>query len=336
MDPAVPIRRRAGARPVLALFVLALGVLVPALAPTRASAAVEWPAADWKHTKVVITYLRQHPAATRPVVHLLGGSVARESTIGDRSWRRQIVDLGGPRVLAFNLGATNQTYRDNIEMVELLPSRPGLVLIGVNVGRYTKGSHLRFHYSPVSGHLTLAQVDAYPQHRFGTGNIMTDSEKRALVSEWLRIRYPAFKEHFAYQAARLRELVELCQARGLKVVMFNLPINRQIVGHRLDAPRERYKRDCLNVSATYGVPYVDFVSDVRLSSRDFIDNWHLAPSGRVRWQRRLARMTVYWLEKYGIPEPPPYATAAPTSSSTDAATPAPDPAPSPAGSSPPS
>ena len=94
------------------------------------------PGDDWKHLHQVLGYYQTH-TPQRPAVFLLGGSVARESTINDLNWRRQIVDIGGPTVEAFNLGSMNQSFDDNIAMVKILPDVPTLVIIGVNLGRYT-------------------------------------------------------------------------------------------------------------------------------------------------------------------------------------------------------
>jgi hypothetical protein len=261
---------------------------------------VEPPHADWKHVDVVMSYLQAH-APERPVVYMLGGSAARESTISDRSWRQQIRDMGGPNVLAFNLGATNQSYDDNIAMVRVMPKVPSLVLIGINVGRYTR-SPGRAHKLPApSPSLTLDQVDDYPQHRFDDHHIMRDERKIAMIqSYWYAKRQPYFDENFDYDAKRLADLVALCRKRGLPVVMFNLPLNLQTLGHALDTQRERYRQDCLAVAKEYGVPYVDFLSDVPFVSRDFADNWHLVPTGRAKWQRALSQMTVTWLERYGV------------------------------------
>ena len=313
MDPDPSARRlrgltRRGLLTSIAVATVALGLLVPALAPPDALArTVEWPSADWKHVNVVLSYLRQAPPP-RPVVPMLGGSACRESTRNDRDWRRQIREFAGPSVLAFNLGATNQTFDQNIAMVEKLPDGPTMVLIGINLGRFTQGQH-SYTFKPFGRTLTLDQTDDYPQHSFDSHHILPDWRKREMVGKWLRERYPYFKKNFTYNAGRLRALVALCQQRGFKVVMFNLPINLKTVRPRLDAPRNRYRDECRAVATEYGVPYVDFVADVPFVSRDFCDNWHLVPTGRVKWQRKLSKMVVDRLAEYGIPEPPPYETA---------------------------
>jgi hypothetical protein len=71
-----------------------------------------------------------------PVVYLLGGSAARESTINDSSWAAQVRHVGGPHVRTCNLGSSGQTYFQDISVVNHLPGVPSIVLIGVGLGRY--------------------------------------------------------------------------------------------------------------------------------------------------------------------------------------------------------
>ena len=50
---------------------------------------------DWSRVLAALAYM-QADTPTKPVVVLLGGSAARESTISDQSWRAQIAQDGGP------------------------------------------------------------------------------------------------------------------------------------------------------------------------------------------------------------------------------------------------
>jgi hypothetical protein len=274
---------------------------------------------DWRHMERALTYLGENPPK-RPLVLLFGGSAARECTISDRSWRRQIVELGGPRVLAFNLGASSESYRKNIAMVRRLPDVPTLVVVGVNVGRYTAIPPAPSVRLAGGTTLTLAQVDDYSQHRFHYPSRLTRAQKSAYVTRWLRKRYPVFRERFAYNAGQLETLLATCQERDVKVVLVNLPINLQVVRHRMDAPRKRYRRSCVALGAKYEVPWVNFVARAGLVDADFADDWHLVEPGRVKWQKRLSKTVVVWLHRYGIgepvPEPSPTPTPTPTPSPT--------------------
>ena len=261
---------------------------------------VTWPGADWKHVGVVLGYLDQTPPQL-PIVTLLGGSAARECTISDADWRAEIGEMGGGDVLAFNLGATNQSFDDNIGMVENMPKAPALVLIGINLGRYTRSATKPYEPPTVPEDLTLGQVDDYPQHRFDSHHIMPDERKLERLSDyWFGERQVYFDENFDYNSGRLRDLLDLCERRGYGVVLFNLPLNLQTVAGHLDEQRERYRKDCQAAAEEYGVPYVDFVADVPFVSRDFADNWHLVEAGRVKWQRELSGVTAKWLSRYGM------------------------------------
>ena len=74
---------------------------------------------------------------TKPVVVLLGGSAARESTISDSSWRSQIVAAGGPETLAWNMGSRNRTMAQNLAIVKKLPKVPTVIYVGINLGSFT-------------------------------------------------------------------------------------------------------------------------------------------------------------------------------------------------------
>ena len=257
---------------------------------------------DWRHLGEVIYYYRHH-AASGPLVYFLGGSAARECTTSDASWRRQIVNHGGPATVAFNLGTSGQSYDDGINIVEHLPQEPSIIIIGVNLARYTHSAP-----SPSSGRLASAVREAeqsskplttpYAQHRFTAARILSAAQKDELLTKWLAERYPVFQRQFAYNAERLHALVVACQARGFRPVLLNLPINQAIVGQRLDKPRAEYEADCRTTATTLGVPYVDWLARINLLDSDFADNWHLVEPGREKWQRRLTNLTINLLKSY--------------------------------------
>lgn len=251
---------------------------------------------DWEHAVSVVGRLAADPPGS-PVVYLLGGSSARESTVSDAGWRRQIADKGVPDVRACNLGSSGQTYAQGLWLVRQAPDVPTLVLIGVNVGRYTP------RIRPVDDDGAAAARASsggrgYDQHRFSTARSV--AVKRALVAKWLRERYPLFKERYADHAAALAQLVAACRERGFRPVLVELPLDESLVGSAWDAARHRYARDCRDVAAEYRVPYVDFVGRIGLVTPDFHDLTHLIAPGRVKWQERLSRLVVKRLAQYGL------------------------------------
>jgi len=253
---------------------------------------------DWAHVLQVVANLKAQPPA-EPVVCLLGGSAARESTIDDANWAAQVKRLGGPSVAAYNLGSRNRTLAQDVELIRALPEMPGIVYIGINVGRFTAPP------SDPTLHLPkpTASLPPYRQHQYSQSKILSVAKKKALLGEWLAKRYPVFKKNYASNLKTLALLLATCQKRGLRPVLLELPRDTAIVGHALDAPVARYTSACRVLAKKHGVPWVSFVSAARLPNADFYDLWHLIEPGRTVWQRLLSAKTVTLLDKYGLEDP---------------------------------
>jgi hypothetical protein len=344
-------RRRlpAGAAPLLAVVIVmglaVLGGIVQAFgsggptasaAPTRLATVVYHAGDDWRHVGQAVVYYHRRPGG-RPFVYLFGGSAARECTISDSSWRAQITSAGGPATTALNLGSAGQTYDQDIEAVALLPRRPTIVYIGVNLGRYTHGRPGSYGDRMASSIKKAEQVDPpvispYTQHRFAVPQILSPAKKRSLAAAWMANKYPIFKRQFDYNAGRLQALVKACQAAGFHPVLLNLPFDLGTIGHTLDKPRARYGNDCRATAKALGVPYYDFNPTLGLVDRDFFDNWHLVQSGRVKWQRKLTSVTLALFARYGIgvgsPSPSGSPSASPSGPSPEPSSAPPAPAPS--------
>ena len=153
-----------------------------------------------------------------------------------------------------------------------LPAVPTIVLIGLNVGRYTS-------IPPKAAALAAAPVargsSVYDSHRFHVGDQLSDAAKRGIVRTWLKTKYPRFKERYAGNAAVLRELIALCQEKGFYPVLVELPLNLRVVRHSWDAPRDRYRRGARSAARDTGIPYDDFVA--RVGSRQQQLRRRLAP-----------------------------------------------------------
>ena len=250
--------------------------------------------ADWAHVLQVVAGLQATPPA-EPVVVLLGGSAARESTIDDAAWRAQIEAKGGPATAAYNLGSRNRTLAQNVALVKALPDVPTIVYIGVNLGSFTSAQKTAAITLPEP----VATLPPYRQHIYSRSHILTTANKRMLVDAWRFDRYPVFKRNFATSAAVLEKLIKVSKARGMKPVLFELPRNTAVIGSKLETPTARYRDTCKALGKKYDVPYVSFVNAAKLPNSSFYDLWHLVEPGREVWQNLLSAKTAALLKQYG-------------------------------------
>ena len=271
---------------------------------------------DWSHVLQVVANLKAAPPG-KPVVLLLGGSAARESTISDSSWRSQIEAKGGPATAAFNLGSRNRTLAQNVAIVKALPRVPTIVYIGINLSAFAWAQKT----ATISLPKPATPLPLYYQHPYSQSNILSFARKKALPRDWLTKRYPSFKRNYSSNLRTLSRLIVACLRRGLHPVLLELPRNTRIIGHALDAPVTRYRRTCQALAKKYAIPSVSFVARAKLPNSSFYDLWHLVEPGRTVWQRLLSAKTVALLDKYGLEGPTP--TPSPTPSPSPAETPAP-------------
>ena len=288
--------RRAGIRVRLAASLgAALLAALAALVLAGPAAAVYDAGDDWRHVESTIKELNRRPPSV-PVVVLLGGSAARECITTEPAWGAQIAALGGGRVRALNFGSSSQAFKNGLTIVNALPAVPTIVLIGLNVGRYTSIPPER----DAAASPAARGAGVYDSHRFHVGQQLSDAAKRGIVRTWLAVKYPRFKARYAGNAAVLRELIALCQEKGFYPVLVELPLNLRIVGHSWDAARDRYRRGARSAAADAGIPYDDFIARIGLVSSDFVDVAHLVEPGRAKYQRRLSRVVVTRLKQYGL------------------------------------
>jgi len=280
---------------------------------------------DRVHSLQIVANLRAEPPE-QPVVILLGGSSARESTIDDDNWAAQILRLGGPTVLAYNLGSKHDTFELDREVVKLLPKdMPAIVYIGISIGRFCN--------SRSDPTLSLPDPEipapAYYQHVYSIDKrIQSASLKRYYARYWLTKRRPKFKAHYGHNITVLDSVVRICKDRGLYPVLLDLPRDLPIIGHSFDAQVATYKAGCKRVAAKYHIPWLTFVAAARFADRDFFDIFHIVESGRVKYQRLLSEKTVARLDKYGLnPEPTPTPSPSPTETPTPSPSPPETPAP---------
>ena len=129
----------------------------------------------------------------------------------------------------------------------------------------------------------------YRPHAFDQRKAVPDAEKEKLVEKWLTRYYPAFRRVLDFNIAILDQLVREGQARGLDMVIVELPYNREVTGESFDEAMAAYRAPTAAIAHRYDVPYLDFNDRVAIPSDDFLDLSHLRPEGRVIWQAELAR-----------------------------------------------
>lgn len=254
--------------------------------------------ADWRRVLAALAWM-QADTPSKPVVVLLGGSAARESTVSDESWRDQIVARGGPQTLAWNMSSGNRTLAQSVAVVKALPrGAEAIVYIGVNLGSFTstqKTASITLPSPAPTSPPTLQQP-----HRYSiTTGILSTAQKRDLLRAWRANRYPVFTRNFATSATVLQTLVKGCLARGYKPVLFELPRNTAVIGSSLSVPTARFRDKCRALATQYRIPWVSFVKTAGLRNGDFYDLWHLVEPGRIVWQDLLSAKTAKLLEQYG-------------------------------------
>jgi hypothetical protein len=247
---------------------------------------------DWMRSLYVVSDLSTHPPAT-PIVLLLGGSAGRECTVSDRNWQDQIVRRGGSPVVVRNLSSKNQTFTQDLALVTQLPRAPTVVFIGINVGRFNMPPTITFP-------TRAGPYQWVGQHRYSEERVLSPERKERVAAEWMDRRYPAFAQRFQYNLAVFEQVVLACLQRGLHPVLLDLPRNTAMIGDRLDVPVGIYSRACQGLAASYGIPFVSFVTRAGLESADFFDIAHLVEPGRAKWQLLLSDTSIDLLRQYGM------------------------------------
>jgi hypothetical protein len=258
---------------------------------------------DWGRVLAALAYMRAE-TPTKPVVVLLGGSAARESTISDASWRSQIVAKGGPQTLAWNMGSRNRTMAQNLAIVKKLPKVPTIIYVGVNLGSFTspqKSASISLP-SPAPG---ADEIPLQQYHAYTASKIFSTKKKKTLVRVWLADRYPVYKANFSNNAALLEKLIRACAdvkdengKRLFRPVLLELPRNSAVIGRSLNAPTTKYRDKCKQLAAKYKIKWVPQLAS--LPNSNYYDLWHLVEPGRKVWQSKLSAKTATLLEQYGF------------------------------------
>ncbi len=258
------------------------------------------PSPCWTHSLQVVSNLKAAPPKG-PLVVLFGGSRARECTVSDQSWTKQLRAQTGMPVVARNLSSSNQTFDETSRLAQHLPRTATLVLIGVDEGRFAKPFSSRAVQLPKAGPIS----SSYRQHRYDASARLSSARKRALVTDWLSRSYPRFQTNRGANRLALANLIESCQARGLHPVLVTTPWNAAVIKDSFTAARQAWRSDCQGLAADYDVPFLDPSTQVQLANRDFYDLFHVVEPGRSRWQARLSVVTGRSLRDFAVGSGPP-------------------------------
>ncbi len=99
----------------------------------------------------------------------------------------------------------------------------------------------------------------------------------------------ALQTNLGASVALIDEMMRIGRERGLKIVLLELPHNPLIVRQGFARTRAYYQAPLRELAGRYGSVYLDFSDEAGLEPADFIDFSHLRPSGRTKWQAKLAR-----------------------------------------------
>jgi len=287
--------RLAGVR--TGLLVLAALALL-ALLPAAAFAGVD----DWQHTWEVVRLANALQGQPKPpdgvMVYYLGDSIARESTVSDQSWTRQLrsraATAGKARAFGYTVAGHNQTFGMDETIVQRLPATApgqprGLLLIGVGISRFIGPPTPQQPFSvdpPSAGE--LPELSPWRQHLYDGRAPLSSARKRELVQRWMDRRWAGFRRNEAANLAAIERLIKTARAKGLQPVILDVPLNTKAVGTGLDKPRRAIRTGCNDLARRYGIEYVHFTQAIGLPSSAYWDLHHLLAPGYARWQSRLS------------------------------------------------
>jgi hypothetical protein len=129
----------------------------------------------------------------------------------------------------------------------------------------------------------------YRLHRYSAATRRSEGQKKRLVAKWNASRKPVFERNLAANLQMLEALLAQARARGVRVVLVELPLNKQVVGDSFATSQAQYQAPVAALGHKYGAPYIDLNKTLDIPSRDFQDLSHLIAPGRVVWQHALAQ-----------------------------------------------
>ena len=219
---------------------------------------------DWQHTwEVVRLATALQDQAVPPhgaMVYYLGDSIARESTVSDAAWTDMLGSARPKRAgkvpaFGYTVAGHNQTFGMDETIVEGLPptqaGQPaGILLIGVGISRFIGPPTPLPPFAldpPPSGQ--LPGLSPWDQHHYdGRAPLSVRAQARARAA----LDGPSLgRLHSSNKAANLaaiRRIIVAAQAKGLRPVLLDLPLNVAVVGRGLDKPRAAIRAGCAELA----------------------------------------------------------------------------------------
>jgi len=192
-------------------------------------------------------------------------------------------------------GSPGDSEREVIGFSLLTRSRHLQRYVSDEYGRYTNAATILPGIFAYLGEVLGANASAgrpvereYHGFKYTLARSYTPAQKDSMVATWFERAYPRFRANLDYNLAMLEQVVECAQARGLRVVLLDLPLNRRALDGRFDGVLAMYQTPVRALARDRGVPYVELDRADPLPSSDFHDLMHLVEPGRARWQGRLA------------------------------------------------
>jgi hypothetical protein len=126
----------------------------------------------------------------------------------------------------------------------------------------------------------------YPPGKKGA----SDAAKLRTIKEVLATDKGRYARHADYNFAMLERIVRLGQERGYKVVFYDEPLDTTIGGPTWAGVLTDYQARAQAIADRYGVPYLRPQAGSGVTDPEFADLYHLLQSGRLKWQKELAKL----------------------------------------------
>ena len=257
---------------------------------------------DWQHIWEVVARAnccRSGPhRPTAAMVYYLGDSIARESTVSDSGWtsqaNRRTAAAGKVARPALHRRRSQPDVRhgrdDRQGAAGTRAGQPkGILLIGVGISRFIgpPASQDRYAVDPPSGS-GLPKYSPWAQHHYDGRAPLSEARKRELVPRWMDRRWTGFVLNKGKNFDAIEAIIKIARAKGLRPVLFDLPLDVAVVGHGLDKPRNAIRSGCRGLAEKYSIKYLGFTGAIGLPSSAYWDLHHLLRPGYTRWQSRLS------------------------------------------------